>query len=193
MRPDILNHGYPPGTRLLFAVIRLFSRQPLPDAAKLVFYRPGFYGSLAKEFTHEAMRGPSAWSVADRELMAAYVSQANESAFCVAAHSATARQAYQNRAKVAAVLADLDSAPVDDGLRATLRMLGQLTRGGQLGTGDMRQVLAAGVSRQQVEDALAVCAAFSTTNRLADAFSFEMLSPEAFDAGARYLLKRGYR
>ena len=193
MRPDILNHGYRPGTRLLFAVIRLFSRQPVPDAAKLVFYRPGFYGSLAKEFTHEAMRGPSAWSVADRELMAAYVSQANDSAFCVAAHSATARQAYQNRAKVAAVLADLDSAPVDDGLRATLRMLGQLTREGQVGAGDMRRVRAAGVSRQQIEDALAVCAAFNTTNRLADAFSFEVLSPEAFDSGARYLLKRGYR
>jgi uncharacterized peroxidase-related enzyme len=193
MRPDILNHGYRPGTKLLFAVIRLFSRQPLPDAAKLVFYRPGFYGSLAKEFTHEAMRGPSAWSVADRELMAAYVSQANASAFCVAAHSAAARQAYRNRAKVAAVLADLESAPVDDGLRATLRMLGQLTREGQVGAGDVRRVLATGVSRQQVEDALAVGAAFNTTNRLADAFGFEVLSPEAFDAGARYLLKRGYR
>ena len=193
MRPDILNHGYRPGTKLLFAVIRLFSRQPLPDAAKLVFYRPGFYGSLAKEFTHEAMRGPSAWSVADRELMAAYVSQANASAFCVAAHSATARQAYRNRAKVAAVLADLESAPVDDGLRATLRMLGQLTREGQVGAGDVRRVLATGVSRQQVEDALAVGAAFNTTNRLADAFGFEVLTPEAFDAGARYLLKRGYR
>jgi uncharacterized peroxidase-related enzyme len=193
MRPDILNHGYRPATKLLFAVIRLFSRQPLPDAAKLVFYRPGFYGSLAKEFTHEAMRGPSAWSVADRELMAAYVSQANASAFCVAAHSATARQAYRNRAKVAAVLADLESAPVDDGLRATLRMLGQLTREGQVGAGDVRRVLATGVSRQQVEDALAVGAAFNTTNRLADAFGFEVLSPEAFDAGARYLLKRGYR
>jgi len=58
---------------------------------------------------------------------------------------------------------------------------------------DMRQVLSAGVSRQQIEDALAVCAAFNTTDRLADAFGFEMLSPEGFEAGAKYLLKRGYR
>src|SRR5882762_3844793 len=112
MRLDILNRGYGPATRLLFAVIRLFSRHPVPDAAKLVFYRPDFYGSRAKEFTHEAMRGPSAWSTADRELMAAYVSQANESAFCIGAHSATARQAYQDGPKVAAVLSDLESAPV---------------------------------------------------------------------------------
>jgi hypothetical protein len=49
----------------------------------------------------------------------------------------------------------------------------------------MRQVLSAGVSPQQAEDALAVCDAFNTTGRLADAFGFE--------AGAKYLLKRGYR
>ena len=193
MRLDVLNRGYGPGTRLLFALIRLFSRHPVPDAAKLVFYRPDFYGSRAKEFTHEAMRGPSAWSVGDRELMAAYVSKVNESAFCIGAHSATARQAYQDGPKVAAVLADLESAPVEDGLRATLRMLGTLTREGKAGAEDMRQVLSAGVSPQQVEDALAVCAAFNTTGRLADAFGFEVLSPEGFEAGARYLLKRGYR
>jgi hypothetical protein len=57
----------------------------------------------------------------------------------------------------------------------------------------MREVLSAGVSRQQVEDALAVCAAFNTTDRLGDAFDFELLTPEGFEAGAKYLLKRGYR
>ncbi len=35
--------------------------------------------------------------------------------------------------------------------------------------------------------------AFNTTDRLADAFGFEVLSPEAFAAGAKYLLQRGYR
>ena len=193
MRPGVLNRGYGPGTKLLFAVIRLVSRHPVPDAAKLVFYRPDFYGSRAKEFTHEAMRGPSAWSVGDRELMAAYVSQANECAFCIGAHTATARQAYRDGPKVAAVLADLESAPVEEPLRATLRMLGKLTAEGKLSAEDVRQVLAAGVSPQQVEDALAVCAAFNTTDRLADAFGFEVLSPEGFEAGAKYLLKRGYR
>jgi uncharacterized peroxidase-related enzyme len=193
VRLDILNHGYGAGTKLLFALIRLFSGHPVPDAAKLVFYRPDFYGARAKEFTHEAMRGPSAWSVGDRELMAAYVSTVNESAFCIGAHTATALRAYQDGPKVAAVLADLESAPIEDGLRATLRMLGKLTREGKAGAEDMRNVLAAGVSPQQVQDALAVCAAFNTTGRLADAFGFEVLSPAGFEAGAKYLLKRGYR
>ena len=193
MRLDILDRGYSPATKLLFAVIRLFSGHPVPDAAKLVFYRPDFYGARAKEFTHEAMRGPSAWSVADRELMAAYVSAVNENAFCVGAHTATASQAYQDAPKVAAVLADLETAPVEEPLRATLRMLGTLTAEGSVSAADIRAVLTAGTSPQQVEDALAVCAAFDTTNRLADAFGFAVLSPEGFEAGAKYLLNRGYR
>jgi uncharacterized peroxidase-related enzyme len=193
MRPEILNSGYKPGTKLLFAMIRLFSRQPVPDAAKLVFYRPDFYGNRAKVFTHEAMRGPSEWSVGDRELMAAYVSKVNETAFCIGAHTATASQAYQDASRVAAVLDDLETAPVENGLRATLRMLGKLTREGKVGAEDMREVLSAGVSPQQIKDALAVCAAFNITDRLADAFAFEILTPEGFDAGAKYLLKRGYQ
>ena len=91
------------------------------------------------------------------------------------------------------MLADLESAPIEEPLRATLRMLGKLTRAGEIGAEDMRDVLAAGTSPQQIKDALAVCAAFNTTDRLADAFGFELLSPEDFEAGAKYLLKRGYR
>jgi len=193
MRPSILDRDYSPGTKLLFALVRLFSGHPVPDAAKLVFYRPDFYGARMKEFTHEAMRGPSAWSVGDRELMAAYVSKVNECAFCVGAHSATAARAYQDGTRVAAVLADLESAAIEEPLRSTLRMLAKLTREGTVGADDMRAVLSAGASPQQAEDALAVCFAFNTTDRLADAFGFELLSPEGFEVGAKYLLKRGYR
>jgi hypothetical protein len=32
MRLEVLNRGYRPGAKLLFAVIRLVSRQPVPDA-----------------------------------------------------------------------------------------------------------------------------------------------------------------
>jgi hypothetical protein len=91
------------------------------------------------------------------------------------------------------VLEDLSSAPVEEPLRATLRMLGKLTRDGTVDAQDMREVLAAGVSREQVEDALAVCFAFNVTGRLGDAFGFELLSPEAFDAAAKFLLRRGYK
>jgi AhpD family alkylhydroperoxidase len=46
--------------------------------------------------------------------MAAYISKINDSPFCIAAHTATAARAYGEGPKVAAVFADLDSAPIDD-------------------------------------------------------------------------------
>ena len=193
MRLKILTSGYSFGTKVLFALIHAISRQPLPDAAKLVFYRPDFYGARMKEFTQEAMRGTSAWSVGDRELMAAFVSQINACAFCIGAHTATAAMAYHDEAKVSAVLSDLETAPIEEPLRATLRMLGKLTREHAVTADDMRAVLAAGVSREQIEDALAVSFAFNTTTRLADAFGFFVPGPNAFEAGAKVLLKRGYR
>ena len=58
---------------------------------------------------------------------------------------------------------------------------------------DMRAVLAAGVSRDQIEDALAVCFSFNTIGRLADAFGFFVPGSKAFEAGTKYLLARGYR
>ncbi len=193
MRPAVLETGYGIGSKLLFGVIRLMSGRPLPDAARITFYRPDFYGAHMKQLTHEAMRGRSRWSVGDRELMAAYVSKLNECPFCVGAHSATAARAYQDDKPVAAVLADLGSAPIEEGLRETLRMLGKLTRDGTVSADEIRSVLSAGVSREQIEDALAVGFAFNTTDRLANAFAFEVLSQDGFDAGAKYLLKRGYR
>jgi uncharacterized peroxidase-related enzyme len=193
MRLSILDHGQPLRTKLLFAFIGLVSRQPVPDAVKLISYRPDFYGTPMKAVTHEAMRGPSPWSVGDRELMAAVVSKTNECAFCTKAHGAIAARAYQDEALVSATLSDLDGAPIEEPLRATLRLLTKLTRERAVGADDMRAVLAAGVTREQIEDALAVSFAFNVTDRLADAFDFFMMGPEGFEAGAKYLLARGYR
>jgi uncharacterized peroxidase-related enzyme len=193
MRLAILDGGHGFGTRALFAVIRTASRQPVPEVLKLVKYRSDFFGANMSAVTHEAMRGPSAWSVGDRELMAAVVSKVNACGFCISAHSAVAGRAYGDAAKVSAVLSDVETAPIGEPLRATLRMLRTLTRGRTVNVEDMRAVLAAGASREQIQDALAVCFAFNTMNRLADAFAFAMPAPEALQAGAKYLLARGYR
>ena len=108
-------------------------------------------------------------------------------------HAAVAAKAYQDEARVSAALSDLEIAAIDEPLRATLRMLRKLTREHTVDADDMREVLRAGVSREQVEDALAVSFAFNTIDRLADAFGFFVPGPKAFEAGAKYLLARGYR
>ena len=193
MRLRILDNGHGFGTKALFALIRTVSREPVLDVIKLVKYRADFYGGPMSKVTQEAMRGPSAWSVGDRELMAAFVARTNECEFCIKAHVAVAQAAYGDGKDVSALLSDLEAAAIEEPLRATLLMLGKLTRQHTVDAGDIRAVLAAGASRQQIEDALAVCFSFNVIGRLADVFGFFVPGPKAFEAGAKYLLARGYR
>lgn len=175
MRLTILDRGHSFGTKVLFAMIRVFSRQPVLDVVKLANYRPDFYG--AQEMTQEAMRGPSSWSVGDRELMAAFIAKNSDCEWCTRAHKAVATKAYKDQTRVTAVLSDLETAPIEEPLRATLRMLRKLTREEPVTAQDMRQVLSTRVSRQQIEDALAVYFVFSTTARLANAFGSSFQGP----------------
>lgn len=154
---------------------------------------PEHAGRHAASLIHMTGEAPSDWSIGDRELMAAVVSQANECPFCVAAHSATSSLWYRDNAKVTAALDDLDSKPIEEPLRVTLRLLDKLTREHRIDADEIRRVMAAGVSAQQTEDALAVGLAFDITDRLANAFDFTVADKAAMTAGARHLLKRGYR
>jgi uncharacterized peroxidase-related enzyme len=193
MRLAILDSGHGFRTKGLFAVIRTVSRLPVPDAIKLNRYRPDFYGTPMRELTQEAMRGPSAWSAGDRELMGAVVSKTNNCEVCTKTHATVAAMAYQDEAKVSAALSDVEAAPIEAPLRATLRMLRKLTREHAVDADDMRAVLAAGVSREQIEDAIAVCFTFNTVDRLSRTFDWVVQGPKAFEAGAKFLLARGYR
>jgi alkylhydroperoxidase family enzyme len=192
MRLSILDSGHSLRTRVLFAIIRVVSRLPVPDAIKTNRYRPDFYGLPMRVVTQEAMRGPSEWSVGDRELMGACVSKMNECEVCTKTHAGVAALAYHDEAKVSAVIADLETAPIGEPLRATLRMLCKLTREHAVDADDMHAVLAAGVSRERIEDALAVCFVFNTVDRLSRAFGWVVSGPKAFKAGAKFLLARGY-
>jgi uncharacterized peroxidase-related enzyme len=193
MRLAILDSGHGFWTKVLFAFIRAVSRLPVPDAIKTNRFRADFYGSPMSVVAQVAMRGPSAWSVGDRELMGACVSKTNECEVCMKTHAGVAGLAYHDEAKVSAVLADLETAPIEEPLRATLRTLRKLTHEHAVDADDMRALLAAGVSREQIEDALAVCFVFNTVDRLSRTFGWVVAGPKAFAAGAKFLLARGYR
>jgi len=81
VRLDKLDRGHTVGKKALFALIRVMSRHRAPDVVKTLMYRPEFFGSVMSPVFQEVMRGPSEWSVGDRELMAAYVSKTNECEF----------------------------------------------------------------------------------------------------------------
>ena len=93
------------------------------------------------------------------------------------------------------MLADYRSAPIADGLRATLGLLEKMTLDHQrLGPEDVRAVMQAGVSKQAIADALEVAFLFNIYDRLADAMGWDV--PPAgggyYQIAARRLLKRGY-
>lgn len=92
------------------------------------------------------------------------------------------------------VLENLDTAAVDEKLRATLRFLAKATlEPGAVGADDVRPMRKAGVSRQEAEDALSVAFFFNVITRLADAFGWRLPGQDEYDASAKFLLKLGYQ
>jgi hypothetical protein len=81
MRLEILNSGHKLKHKAMFAMMRVLTRQRVPDVVKTLTYRPDFFGNPLNDCFQEAMRGPSLWSIGDRELMAAFVSKKNECEF----------------------------------------------------------------------------------------------------------------
>ena len=51
------------------------------DVARTLTYRPRLFGRPFSRALEDVMRGPSDWSVGERELMAAYVSSQNQCPF----------------------------------------------------------------------------------------------------------------
>jgi AhpD family alkylhydroperoxidase len=178
--------------RLLFGLISIVSGMRLPDAARVAFYHKRFFGAPMSEWTQAAMRGPSEWSVGERELMAAMVAKWNSCAFCVGAHGAVAAKATE-RPLVDAVLADFRSAPVSEPFKGALAFLEIMTlRPIELTPEHAKVVLRSGVSTEALKDAIAVGTLFNIITRYADALDFAMPSANEFERAATMLLKRGY-
>lgn len=81
MRLSVLDHGHKLKTKAFLGFIKLVSRRPPPDVIKTLLYRGDYFGNHLGNVFQEAMRGPSEWSVGDRELMASFVSKMNECEF----------------------------------------------------------------------------------------------------------------
>lgn len=80
MRLKCLDEGHALAERLKLAFIGLVGGKP-PDVVKMLLYRPRYFGDPFSDLLHDVMRGPSRWTVAERELFAAYTSQLNHCVF----------------------------------------------------------------------------------------------------------------
>jgi alkylhydroperoxidase family enzyme len=192
MRLREIDRGDRLTNRLLIRFISIVSGMRLPDAARVAIYHKGFFGAPVGRWTQAAMRGPSTWSVAERELMAAMVAKWNSCAFCVGAHGAVAAKTL-GRPLVDAVLADYNSTAIPRALAGALAFLEIMTlRPMELSADHARAALRSGVSADALEDAIAVGTVFNIITRYADALEFAIPSAKEFDRAAGMLLKRGY-
>lgn len=189
--PDI-ERGDSLRSRTLIRIISAVSGIRLPDAARVAFYHKGFVGPTLGAWTQAVMRGPSEWSVGERELMAAMVAHWNSCTFCVGAHRAIAIRGI-DRETVNACLTDYQTAPIPERLRATLSFLETMTREpDKLDATHTQAALNAGTSHAQLVDAAAVATIFNIITRYADALDFAIPTEEDFDKAAGMMLKRGY-
>ena len=91
------------------------------------------------------------------------------------------------------MLDDWRTAPVGEGLHATLGFLEKLTlEPDALEPADAAPARKAGVSDEALLDAIAVAALFNVIDRIADGLGFEVPPPEAFAARADRMLATGY-
>jgi hypothetical protein len=82
MRLPMLDRGHFSLTaRLKMALIHLLSRHRAPDVIKLHLFRHETVGKKMSANFQAALRGPSSWSVFERETMAAFVSKLNQCVF----------------------------------------------------------------------------------------------------------------
>ena len=178
--------------RILIRFISMVSGMRLPDAARIVMYHKNFYGDPMSAWTHATMRSKSGWTVGERELMAAMTAKWNACPFCIDAHGAIASLELGN-SMVNALLIDNEQSISSKKLHATIVFLEKLTSYPEnIGITDVQTVLEKGVTKEELEDAIAVSSIFCITDRCANAFNFAILTKNDLGKAAKRMLVQGY-
>ncbi|MBI4410350.1 MAG: hypothetical protein HY561_11620 [Gemmatimonadetes bacterium] len=78
---SVVERGHRLPQKMMLALIRVLSRRRAVDIIRTLLYRPEFFGKHISVWTQAVMRGPSEWSVGERELFAAFASRLNQCVF----------------------------------------------------------------------------------------------------------------
>lgn len=144
------------------------------------------------EYHEVLLRGPSPFSAAQRELLAAWVSGLNGCGYCHAIHTATAERLGVEEGAVGELLAGSDAAAVPENMRAVLRYAQKLTRRpASVTQADADAILAAGWDESAIFHTVAVTALFNFMNRLVEGLGIEP-DPAYTAEASRRLAERGY-
>ncbi len=167
----------------------------LPEKATLldVFRRFPETSRALIEYHERLLRGPSPLRVAERELIAAYVSGLNQCHYCHGVHTVAAEALGVAPGTLEQLLNDPDSADIDAKLRPILHYVRKLTLSpARMTSADAEAVYAAGWDEQALHDAVSICALFNFMNRLVEGLGIDA-DKAYFDEAGRRLFQGGYR
>ena len=148
-----------------------------------------------RDIAEVLLRGSNTLTSAEREMIAAFVSDRNDCHFCHASHRAAAAHHMDGRYEVVdAVKRDYLSAPVSPKLKALLAIAGKVQESGrQVTPADVERARREGATDREIHDAVLIAAAFSMFNRYVDGLA--TLTPtdeKAYDAMGQRMAKEGY-
>ena len=133
----------------------------------------------------------SPFSVAQRELLAAFVSGTNACKYCTGAHSATAMEFGVEESVIKGLLEDIDTAQVDEKMKPVFKYLKKLTlEPTKMTQSDADAVFNSGWSERALYDAIIICCTWSFMNRFVEGLGLTV-GPEQFAMEGK-MLKGGY-
>ncbi len=139
------------------------------------------------------MRGPSSFSVGERELMAAFISRLNGCRFCEGSHGAAAVRFGIDQTLVETLVTDMDAASLRQDLEPVFRYLLKLTSDPtEIESADVQAMLDAGWDETAVFHANMVAGFFALMNRLVEGLGLQA-DPNVIEMAGKHLHERGYR
>jgi uncharacterized peroxidase-related enzyme len=145
----------------------------VPNVLRFYALRPGRLLAWNAHY-EEAMRGESALTKAEREMIAVVVSVTNDCAYCIAAHSAALRKLTKDPALADRIAADHRAAEIPDRMKQALDYAVKLTRSpAEMAEEDVQSLRAAGWQDEDVMDITEVTALFNFSNRMASGLGWE--------------------
>ena len=81
MRLSKVESGHRPPQKLLLGFSSLITLSAPLDVVRVFMYRPEYFGRTFCDLAHVMLRGPSDWSVGERELFGAFTSSLNSCVF----------------------------------------------------------------------------------------------------------------
>ncbi len=165
----------------------------LPGITGLLEYRKDTAAPI-RELTQTLLRGPSTLTEGERELIAAIVSHGNACKFCTTAHTATADLLLGENRTTNAIKENIDTAPVNDKMKALLNIASKVRKSGRLVTKpDIEHARSSGATDLEIHDTVLIAALFSLYNRYVDGLAtWTPTEPEFYETLAQRLVQRGY-